>query len=115
MNKYNCETCNFSTNSITAWEFHTNTEKHKSGGLKRKTRRDKRTDEQVKCEYCDYKNTNKYSLKSHILNNHSNKEERKQSFKYYCEKCDIGCFSKPKFEEHINGKCHLQNMNAEKI
>ncbi len=106
--KYNCECCKFSSNSITAWEIHIETEKHKNNGTKRKTRRDKKEEDEIKCEYCEYKNKNKYSLKSHILNNHSSKEERKKNFKYYCEKCDIGCFSKPKYEEHINGKNHNQ-------
>lgn len=109
MTKYNCDLCHFSTNSITAWEIHENTGKHKNGGIemKRKVRRDKKEEEEIKCPHCYYKNKNKYALKSHVLNNHSNKDERKNNFKYYCEKCDVGCFSKPKFEEHVNGKNHI--------
>jgi hypothetical protein len=35
--------------------------------------------------------------KQHILNYHSNKEEREEGFKYYCKLCDYGSFSKDFF------------------
>jgi len=43
-------------------------------------------------------------MKLHYLNNHANKEERKKGFKYYCEACDIGNFSKSLFKLHTEAK-----------
>jgi len=104
--KYNCATCNFKTNYISAWEKHIETEKHKQSGIKRKTRRDKKVGNAVKCQYCDYTHQNKTSLQSHILNNHAHKEERKKGIKYYCEKCDKGTFSKTRYTEHLQSQNH---------
>lgn len=104
--KYNCKCCDLQTNYISVWEKHIETEKHQSGGIKRKTRRDKKIDNLLKCDFCEYKHKNRYCLKSHILNNHSNNEERKSQFKFYCENCDIGTFLESKYNEHINGKNH---------
>ena len=42
-------------------------------------------------------------MKLHYLNNHSNKEEKKE-FKYYCENCDFGNFSKGLFKLHMGAK-----------
>ena len=50
---------------------------------------------------CDYTTTN---MKLHYLNNHANKEERKKEFKYYCEECDFGNFSKGLFKLHMETK-----------
>jgi hypothetical protein len=43
-------------------------------------------------------------MKLHYLNNHANKEERKKDFKYYCEPCDFGNFSKSLFKLHMDIK-----------
>lgn len=37
----------------------------------------------------------------HIINEHSNLEKRKAEFKYYCELCDFGTFSKDIYNKHI--------------
>lgn len=100
--KYNCDTCDFHTNALTAWEKHIETGKHKNNGLKRKTRRDKKTD--IQCKHCEYKHQNIGNLKRHTLNNHSTKEEREKEFKYYCMECDYGTFSKDQYETHNNKK-----------
>ena len=42
----------------------------------------------------------------HILNKHSTKDERKEKFKYYCELCDFGTFSKDTMEVHNNSTKH---------
>jgi hypothetical protein len=106
--KYKCDFCKFYTNSLTAWEKHEETEKHKSGGIKRKIRRDKRLEEILKCDLCEYENKRKYCLDNHILNNHSTKNERKEKYKYYCDKCDFGTFSKQRYEEHLMCQTHIE-------
>jgi hypothetical protein len=104
--KYNCESCKFCTNSLTAWEKHEETGKHKSGGIKRKIRRDKK-EELVTCQFCDYEHKRYHCVKSHILNNHSTKEHRKKEYKYYCDKCDFGTFSNQRYDEHLICQNHV--------
>lgn len=88
-NKYICEKCNYKTNIKARWFAHTSTELHKTGIKK------KRSDykEPIKCDFCDYKSKNQTMVNTHILNNHKTKEDRKNSFKYYCEYCDFGTFA----------------------
>jgi len=43
-------------------------------------------------------------MKLHYLNHHSNKEERKKEFKYYCENCDFGNFTKALYKAHLEAK-----------
>ncbi len=45
-------------------------------------------------------------MNTHILNNHSTKEEKKLKYNYYCEYCDYGSFSKPLYEKHIKSNKH---------
>ncbi len=99
--KYNCEKCNFHSNYLTSWKNHKETELHKTG--KRKTRSDKKSS---KCQQCDYKSTGSTNLKQHVLNEHSNKEERKKGFKYYCEYCDYGTFAISFYNKHLNTDKH---------
>lgn len=100
--KYICEKCNYKCNFISQWNNHCNTEFHKIG--KRKTRTDKK--EVGKCKNCDYNTTNYTNMLKHILNKHSTREERKEKFKYYCELCDFGSFSKDTIEVHNNSEKH---------
>jgi hypothetical protein len=76
-------------------------EKHKNNG-KRKTRSDKILE--PKCKSCEYTTTRTTNMKLHYLNHHSNKEERKKEFKYYCEACDFGHFTKGLFKLHMEAK-----------
>ncbi len=100
--KYICEKCNYKCDYISQWNKHIETELHKTG--KRKKRTDKT--EVGQCKKCEY-NTNNYSLMlKHILNKHTTKEERKEKFKYYCELCDFGTFSKDTIEVHNNSEKH---------
>ena len=100
--KHICDKCNYKCNYESQWVKHCNTELHKTG--KRKKRTDK--PEVGKCKECEY-NTNNYSLMlKHILNKHSTKEVRKEKFKYYCNICDFGTFSKDTFEVHNNSEKH---------
>jgi hypothetical protein len=46
----------------------------------------------------------------HKLNFHANKEERKKEFKYYCEICDYGTFSKDFIENHNNNTKHKKRI-----
>lgn len=100
--KFICEKCKYKCNFNSQWVIHCSTELHKTG--KRKKRTDKT--EVGKCKQCEYE-TNNYSLMlKHILNKHSTKEERKNKFKYYCDMCDFGTFSKDTFEIHKNSQKH---------
>lgn len=101
-NKYKCEQCNFECKYVAQWNVHIETELHKTG--KRKKRSDVK--EAVKCEQCDYKTKNKTTMKSHKLNEHSNKEEREKGFRYYCKYCDCGTFSKDILERHNKTQKH---------
>ncbi len=47
-------------------------------------------------------------MKQHILNLHSEKEDRKKDFKYYCEKCDFGSFIKQTYNKHLESNKHIQ-------
>jgi hypothetical protein len=104
MNKYICEKCNYITNITSRWNAHILTELHITGIKK------KRSDylEAIKCDFCDYKSKNKTILKTHILNNHKSKEERKKEFKYYCEMCDFGSFTINSLNIHKQTKKHIK-------
>jgi hypothetical protein len=71
---------------------------------KRKTRSDKVLE--PKCKHCEYKTNNLTCMKVHCLTQHSNKEERKNEFKYYCEKCDFGTYAEILFTRHCETKKH---------
>lgn len=59
-----------------------------------------------KCPHCDYTSNTNTGMNTHILNNHSTKEEKKLKYNYYCEYCDYGSFSKPLYEKHIKSNKH---------
>lgn len=100
--KYRCDKCKYYTNNLYNWNIHINREIHKCGIKK------KRSDlkEPYKCEKCDHKTKNKTNLIQHYLNYHGNFEERKNNFKFFCEYCNYGTFSKSFIEKHINSIKH---------
>jgi hypothetical protein len=102
--RFSCEKCKFFTNSKTAFNNHCITGKHLTG--ERKVRCDKQSIDQ--CPQCDFKSKNITNMKSHILNNHKTKEDRKKEFKYYCEMCDFGSFIETSFDIHKKSKKHIQ-------
>lgn len=108
--KYNCEKCEFYTNSQAAYKIHIISGKHASG--KRTLRCDKRYPE--KCPNCDYEPKSNTNYLQHTLIYHSTKEIRKEKFPYYCEKCDYGSYAKQSFETHKSSKRH-KLICAEKI
>ncbi len=99
--KYECETCKYKCYYPAHWKQHVDSEKHKNTGI-RKTRSDKVLE--PKCKHCEYTTTRTTNMKLHYLNNHANKVERKKEFKYYCEECDVGNFTKSLFKIHIEAK-----------
>ncbi len=105
--KYKCDKCNYNCNILSRWEKHINTELHKTG--KKKIRSDFKG--YKACEKCDYKTLNIFTLKDHILNNHSTTEERENEFKHYCKFCDYGTYSKDLIEKHNNTKKHLNYLS----
>lgn len=47
-------------------------------------------------------------MKVHCLTQHSTKEERKNEFKYYCDKCDFGTYAEILFTRHCETKKHKE-------
>ena len=101
--KYICEKCQYGCNYLSEWNEHLLSKKHT--GEKRKERSDKILEEQ--CKFCDYKPTKTTNLKLHYLNKHATKEERVKGFKFYCDKCDFGCFVDILFKRHLETLKHL--------
>jgi hypothetical protein len=100
---YKCEKCNYTTILLNSYKKHCETILHKTG--KRKIRSDKKA-ENHKCDKCNYETTNKLNMKTHILNNHSSKEDKKKGFNYYCEKCDVGVFTETSYKIHLDTQKH---------
>lgn len=100
---YSCDKCHYQTHLLDSYKKHCKTGMHQTG--KRKPRSDKLADN-YKCDKCDYITSTKLNLKTHILNNHSTKEERKNGFKFYCDNCDMGVFTESSFKVHLNTKKH---------
>lgn len=100
--KFNCEKCLYSTNYKSSWLKHINTEIHLNGIRK------KRSDykEPFKCEKCDYHTKNRTTLKKHFLDEHADKKQRKEEFKFYCVDCDVGSFSIDSYNTHLNTEKH---------
>jgi len=71
----------------------------------KKKRSDKSLEEQRK--FCDYKPTKTTNMKLHYLNKHTPKEERQKEFKFYCDKCDFGCFVNILFQRHLETQKHI--------
>jgi hypothetical protein len=106
--KYNCDKCSYFTDMKLSFERHLKSTLHITG--KRKSRTDKKHDI-LNCDKCDYSSINESNYKTHILNNHSSREERKENFSFYCEKCDFGCLTNSSFELHLKTKKHNMKTN----
>jgi hypothetical protein len=100
--KFVCEKCNIGSNFESLYKRHLKSTKHT--GV-RAVRKDKKVLD--KCPHCDYKINNTVGLQSHILNHHATKQERKDGFKFYCEKCDVGMFAEAYWKQHLKSKRHL--------
>ena len=110
--KFFCEKCNFKCDYESLWLKHTETTLHKTGIKK------KRSDikEPYECKICNsYKTKNLYTFKQHTLNEHSDKEKRRNEFKYYCEYCDIGTFSEDIHLKHNKSEKHMNIINVLKL
>lgn len=64
----------------------------------------------VKCLICSKEVYEGSDYKYHFLIYHSNKAERKEEFKYYCEDCDFGSFSETKYLLHLKSKKHQKKF-----
>jgi hypothetical protein len=104
--KFICEKCSYFTNAKSGWIKHINSGMHLEGH--RATRCDKKILD--KCPFCEYTTKNNTSMDTHILNNHSSKEERKKKYKCYCEYCDFGAFSEENYKKHLDTKKHKQML-----
>lgn len=108
--KYICNSCEFKCNYQSQWNIHIETELHKTG--KKKIRSDCKAP--FKCNDCNYITKNTITYKKHILNEHANKKEREEGFKYYCKYCDFGTFSNDTIELHYNTDKHKKQLIRQK-
>lgn len=72
---------------------------------KRKPRKDNKQNDYI-CKHCGYKSTNKLNYNQHLLNNHTSNDQRKTSFKYFCDKCNFGINVESLYKKHCNTKKH---------
>lgn len=113
--KYVCDKCHFKCMYKSVWEKHINTDLHKTGVLKRGRNKDPEINQNKKCEKCDFVATQRSILKKHVLDVHSTKEERKKEFKYYCDVCDIGCFTENIMKAHNRTKKHNEAQQRNQL
>jgi hypothetical protein len=102
--KFICEKCQFTCITKSKWTIHIGTEKHING--KKKSRSDKIYP--CKCQKCDFIATNKSHMLQHFLTFHATKSERKEQYKFYCEYCDFGTFTKNIFDKHNTSNKHTK-------
>jgi hypothetical protein len=98
--QYHCDCCNYTCYYLSHWNQHANTETHKNGGIRPPVKNKK----DPKCCFCDFATTLTTNMKLHYLNHHATLEDRKTGFTYYCEECDIGCFTKALYKAHLESK-----------
>ncbi len=104
-----CSKCNYGTNFKQSYERHILSGLHLTGT---KTIIPK-TIITYTCDQCnDFQTKNKYNYISHQLNYHSTKEERKEKYKFYCDTCDFGVFSKKLIDIHVKTKKHSNLVNS---
>jgi len=72
--KYFCDKCKYGTNIKHSLLHHNKTILHITGERGKKQTKEKK---EYKCDKCEYKSTNKNNHLTHVLNNHSTKEEKK--------------------------------------
>ena len=113
-NKFNCITCNFTTNYPSKYNTHIETKKHKNNG-----KIIRRTEEIVtlECDKCDYYSKIKDTFRTHYLTKHGSKEKKEKEFTYYCKFCNFGTFNKTLMNNHLNSKKHknIESIMNEKI
>ena len=105
--KFYCEKCNYTCAYPAHWKQHIESAKHLNEG-KRKTRCNKILDPQ--CSLCAFKTNNLCGMKTHQLTKHASKEERRDGFKFYCDKCDFGTFAEILFTRHLETKKHISQI-----
>lgn len=103
MTEYNCISCNYTSLRKGDFDKHCKSTLHLTG--KRKARSDKLSDGYV-CILCNYKTINKLNYDQHILNNHSSAEDKKNKFKYFCEKCNFGINTENLYKKHCDTNKH---------
>jgi hypothetical protein len=98
-----CDKCEKTFKCHAKYLIHCETELHKTG--KRKTRTNKKAD--IICSFCNiYTTRQTTNMKLHILNNHSNNEDKKKAYTHYCEYCDVGYFIENKYNKHLDTTKH---------
>lgn len=105
--KFYCDKCKYGTNIKGSMKDHEMSYFHKTG-----VKKSKKVIDLYKCDKCDYKNEHKYNYIAHKLNHHGTKEERKEQFKYYCDTCDMGTFTKSVHETHMKSTRHNRKVET---
>ena len=86
--KFNCEKCNYHTNTNSYYSIHKKSKKHKKNyEVELKIEENKRTSKKYHCEYCDYYTDCRsgYSIHKRTKKHKKNIEENKKI--YNCEEC----------------------------
>ena len=99
-----CECCKFSCKFESTWIQHVNTSKHKNNG--KCIRINKKVNNNTKCDKCDFIAKHKEGLNTHNLLKHSNPQDRKEKFTYYCNNCDFGTHYETIYKTHCETKKH---------
>lgn len=107
--KFICEKCQYRTNLKSLIDQHYNTVLHKTGKHGRRETKEKNN---YKCQYCSYETSNKNNYLTHTLNNHESLENRKKTFKYYCECCNVGVFTKSAYNKHQQTNIHQRKSTT---
>ncbi len=110
---YNCEICDIKCKYLSQWNQHIQTKIHLNNGIRTRTRIKEKICKQ--CDKCDYEARDFIILQTHILTKHSSKNERENTFTYYCKFCDFGSFNKLLFDKHNKTKKHLQILSLVEI
>jgi hypothetical protein len=106
--KFFCEKCKYGTNIKQTYNRHILSGLH-INGTKTITPRNIIT---YTCNECNnFQTKNKYNFTTHKLNYHSTKQQRKETYKYYCDTCDFGVFSSQSIDNHIKSNKHISLSN----
>uniref|UniRef100_A0A6C0E2Q5 C2H2-type domain-containing protein n=1 Tax=viral metagenome TaxID=1070528 RepID=A0A6C0E2Q5_9ZZZZ len=103
--KFYCQSCDYGCDNNSTYNKHLKSQVHARGGQKKI----------YKCEYCDYSTKiSVWNCKMHTLAKHASKEVKAQQ-KYYCDSCDVLCFSPLFFNNHNKNISHLTNVAKKQI
>ena len=99
--KFNCETCDFHTNTSWNMKYHFKSDKHQKN-TGEKEQKEKRT---YRCHYCLYTSTTQTGVSCHMKKHH---KDKKKLCDWSCHTCDLHFDSKANFYIHLRSDCHIK-------